>query len=193
MRQKLIDDSPANLARIQQLAYDLELLGDAARSHGNFAVAKDAYERAIALVEPRIRDDPTNKRYRIDLADFTWRRGVTLGLLGDPAGAATDVRRALKLLDGLTLEHGLDWYNAACCHAVLAGLAVQSRSSVSAAEAARAADRAMELLTRSVEIGIRNTNEFRIESGLNSLRHRPDFQLLMTDLEFPDNAFARGD
>jgi serine/threonine-protein kinase len=184
MRRKLIDDSPADLSRNELLAYDLELLGDAARSHGNTAVAKEAYERAIALVEPRIRADPANKRYRIASADFTWRRGITLGLLGDPAGAGTDVRRALKLLDGLTLEHGLDWYNASCCHAALAGLAVVAGSGVAAAEAAPAADKAMELLTHSVEMGIRNTNEFRIESALDSLRQRPDFRLLMMDAAF---------
>jgi tetratricopeptide (TPR) repeat protein len=190
MRQELIDDSPADLSRSELLAYDLELLGDAARSHGNIAVAKEAYERAIALMEPRIRDDPTNKRYRIALADFTWRRGITLGLLGDPVGAATNVRRALKISDGLTLEHGLDWYNASCCHAALAGLAGVAGSGVSADEAARAAHKAMELLTQSVKLGIRNTNEFRIESALDSLRQRPDFRLLMMDAAFPLEPFA---
>jgi tetratricopeptide (TPR) repeat protein len=190
MRQELIDDSPADLSRSELLAYDLELLGDAARSHGNIAVAKEAYERAIALVKPRTRDDPTNKRYRIALADFTWRRGMTLRLLGDLAGAAIDVRRGLDLLDGLTPEHGLDWYNAACCHAALAGLAGVAGSGVSEAETARAADKAMELLTQSVELGIRNTNEFRIESALDSLRHRPDFRLLMMDAAFPAEPFA---
>jgi serine/threonine-protein kinase len=190
MRQNLIDDSPADLSRIELLASDLEQLGDAARSHGNIAVAKEAYERAIALVESRIRDDPTNQRYRIALADFTCRRGITLGLLGDSAGAATDVRRALKICDGLTLELGLDWYNASCCHAALAGLAGVAGSGVYAAEAARAADKAMELLTQSVELGIRNTNEFRIESALDSLRQRPDFRLLMMDAAFPLEPFA---
>jgi serine/threonine protein kinase/tetratricopeptide (TPR) repeat protein len=192
MRQKLIDDSPDDLSRKELLAYDLELLGDAARSHGNIAVAKEAYEQAIALVEPLTRDAPTNKRYRIALADFTWRRGITLGLLGDPAGAATNVRRALKMSDGMTLEHGLDWYNASCCHAALAGLAGAAGSGVSAAEAARAADKAMELLTQSVKMGIRNANEFRIESALDSLRHRADFRLLMMDVAVPDDPFAHG-
>jgi serine/threonine-protein kinase len=190
MRQELIDNSPADLSRIELLAYDLELLGDAARSHGNIALAKESYERAIALMEPRIRDDPTNKRYRIALADFTWRRGITLGLRGDPSGAATNIRRALKICDGLTPEHGLDWYNVSCCHAALAGLAGVARSGVSAAEAARAADKAMELLTQSVKLGIRNTNEFRIESALDSLRERRDFRLLMIDAAFPLEPFA---
>jgi serine/threonine-protein kinase len=190
MRQKLIDESPADLSRTELLAYDLELLGDAARSHGNIAFAREAYDRAIALVEPRMRDNPTNKRYRIALTDFTWRRGITLGLLGDPAGAVTDVRRALKICDGLTPEHGLDWYNVSCCHAALSGLAGVAGSGVSPAEAARAADKAMELLTHTVELGIRNTNEFRIESALDSLRHRGDFRLLMMDAAFPVEPFA---
>jgi hypothetical protein len=50
----------------------------------------------------------------------------------------------------------------------------------------------MELLTRSVEIGVRNTDGFRIETALDSLRHRPDFGLLMMDAAFPLEPFAPG-
>jgi hypothetical protein len=64
-------------------------------------------------------------------------------------------------------------------------------SGVSAAEAAPAAEKAMQLLTQSVELGIRNTNEFRIESALDSLRQRPDFQLLMMDAAFPLEPIAQ--
>ena len=43
----------------------------------------------------------------------------------------------------------------------------------------------MELLERSVKLGIRNANEFRIESALDPLRSRDDFRLLMMDVAFP--------
>jgi hypothetical protein len=69
-------------------------------------------------------------------------------------------------------------------------MAGQAGSGVTATEAARAADKAMELLARSVAVGIRNTNEFRIESALDPLRSRDDFQLLMMDAAFPVEPFA---
>jgi hypothetical protein len=33
----------------------------------------------------------------------------------------------------------------------------------------------------------------RSDANLDPLRSRPDFHLLMMDLEFPDDPFARGD
>jgi hypothetical protein len=62
-------------------------------------------------------------------------------------------------------------------------LADEAGSGVSKTESARAADKAMELLTRAVAVGIRNVNEFRIESALDPLRARPDFKKLMAELE----------
>jgi hypothetical protein len=39
-------------------------------------------------------------------------------------------------------------------------------------------------------MGFRNTNSFRIETALNSLRNRPDFQFQLMDLAFPAVRFA---
>ena len=78
-------------------------------------------------------------------------RGATCG---DPAGAAADVRRALGLYDGLPSRSGADWYETACCHAMLAGLAGRNGTGASADERSSEADTAMALLAQGGRDGI---------------------------------------
>ena len=49
---------------------------------------------------------------------------------------------------------------------------------------------AIEWLRQAVAAGYRNANELRIESALDVLRSREDFQLLMSDVVFPSEPFA---
>jgi hypothetical protein len=49
----------------------------------------------------------------------------------------------------------------------------------------------MALLTKAVTMGYRNRYAYRTESALDALRNRPDFQLLMMDLAFPAEPFAK--
>jgi hypothetical protein len=79
----------------------------------------------------------------------------------------------------------------ACCHAGLAGVAGRPGSGVSAAEGAVEAEKAMAKLREAVTLGYRNPDAYRTESGLDSLRNRPDFRVLMMDLTFPSRPFAQ--
>jgi hypothetical protein len=49
----------------------------------------------------------------------------------------------------------------------------------------------MALLRRVADAGLRNHATYRTETTLDSLRHRADFQLLMMDVAFPVEPFAR--
>ncbi len=142
--------------------------------------ADSDYERAIALEEPQAQQNPTNTGHRYVLVSSIRRRGLTGGDLGDPAGASADVRRALGLCEGPL--SGWDLFETACCHAALAGLAGQAGSGVSAAEGEAAAAKAMDYLCRAVAVGYRNANQLRIESALDPLRDRADFNKLMAEL-----------
>jgi serine/threonine-protein kinase len=51
----------------------------------------------------------------------------------------------------------------------------------------------MQWLHRAIARGYRNVALMRKDPVLDPLRSRSDFQLLMMDLEFPDDPFARGD
>jgi eukaryotic-like serine/threonine-protein kinase len=109
IQQKQVEENPTDKVRRDVLAFQWEAVGDACRAAGQPGDAKIAYERAIALLERRVQEEPTNSRHQFALSDATWRRGLALRKLGDTAGAVADVRRALKLCDGLTPTHGLDW------------------------------------------------------------------------------------
>ena len=92
------------------------------------AEALDAYERAIAVREPLVQEHPKTTNYRSGLAsDLPATRGQARRDMGDPAGAAADARRALALYDGLPSRSGEEWFEPACCHAALAGLAGRDR------------------------------------------------------------------
>jgi hypothetical protein len=118
------------------------------------------------------------------------RRGLILRDLGDPAGAAADARRALALCDGPAPRSVEEVFETACCHAMLAGLAGQGGSGVSAAEREEEAGRSMQSLRRAVALGYHNGNELRIESAFDPLRGRDDFPLLLMDLSMPADPFA---
>jgi serine/threonine-protein kinase len=192
-QQKLCDDHPDDVLIRRHLAYVLNTLGDVVRSRGRVAEAGELYEREIGLREPLIRKNPTDRVQRYWMAVAIRRRGLAKGGLGNPSGAAADLRRALGLCNGLPPRSDDELFETACCHAALVALTGRAGSGVSAAEGRAAADRAMEWLRRAVATGYRNADVFRIEEALDPLRGRDDFRLLMMDLAMPAEPFAPGD
>lgn len=83
-------------------------------------------------------------------------------------------------------------YDLARSHALLASLAVETGSGVSPPEGRADADRAITELNRVVTDGYRNPT-MDTEADFDSLRSWPDFRIVMLDLTFPDNPFARPD
>jgi hypothetical protein len=169
-------------------------LGDVARGLGRAAEARDAYDRAIATGQRLVKEGPMNPTYRLSLANALRRRALALrDRIGDLARAAADARRALGLCDGLPSPSSQDWFEAACCRAVLTGLAGRAGSGVSAGEATSEADAAMGLVRKAVAMGYRNIDAYRTEDALDPLRGREEFKLLMMDLAFPAEPLARAE
>jgi len=188
--QKLADDNPAVLALSSGLVSALDNLGDVLRPLGRDAEARDAYDRAIATSERLVAENPTRTEFRSKQAHSLRRRGLALGDLGDHAGAAADGRRALRFYDTLPWRNAEEWFETACAHAALAGLAEKYGSGVSATEAASEADAAMAALHEAVRMGYRNAHAFRTEAPLAPFRGRPDFRLILMDLAMPADPFA---
>ena len=182
--------SPSTTAHPAPMAFGS--LGDVVHSSGRTAEAKSFYDRAIALLEQRFKEEPLLAwaGYPIVYSmtvDSTMRRGLTLRELGDHAEAAADTRQALRMCDGLPPLSGSDLFETACCHAALAGLAGRAGSGVSLQPSGEEeATKAMEWLGKEVANGYRNTNKLRIESALDPLRDRADFKKLMAELEKND-------
>jgi serine/threonine-protein kinase len=161
------------------------------RRLGRPAEARDYDERAVAAHEALVTEDPKKPDYRERLAENYLSRGLNRRALGDFAGSAADLRRALKLSDVYPQWANWHSFRSAWYHAALAGLAGQADSGVSAAEGASEAETAMTLLRKAVAGNFRSA-AFRTLDVLDPLRGRDDFRLLMMDIAFPAEPFAPG-
>ncbi len=77
------------------------------------------------------------------------------------------------------------------CHASLSSLAGVVGTGVAGEEKDAHRDRAMALLRQAADMGYRNPGVFHTETALDPLRGRDDFRLMVLDLEFPREPFAR--
>ncbi|MGP0069030.1 MAG: protein kinase domain-containing protein [Isosphaeraceae bacterium] len=122
-----------------------------------------------------------------------------LGDLSAPALPGDQVRETLRLgLKQKSIYTGyyMLYYDAACIHCALAKRALEDRGRPPA-ERRRLAEqdigRALDLLDKARAIGefqkMIRLDEVRMETLLDPLRANPRFQLLMMDLEFPDDPF----
>jgi hypothetical protein len=138
-----------------------------------------------------VRDYPIVTDYRSGLAFCLSELGRAWRHDRRPADAVDSLRRANAL-----------WYHLpivpqdACIylvrnHALLAALATEPGSGLSAADARDEAERAMAALRQGVGAGYRDLAILRTDPDLNPLRSRPDFQALMLDLDFPGDPLAR--
>jgi serine/threonine-protein kinase len=165
--------------------------GQALDAIGEPVKALASIEKARLLRDGLVAAQPTVTVYRSNL-------GVTLGYLGAVqrgmgrfGESATSYRRAIAVLDTLRTLTPEDDYNLACYHSSLAGLADKPGTAVTAAEARDEADRAMDNLRRAAATGFRMSPLITGDRDLDPLRPRPDFRVLMMDLAFPEQPFAR--
>ncbi len=188
--QKLADDNPKVPGYRAGVAGAHNNLGDVVRSLRRAAEARDGYDRAISLEERLVQENPTTTEYRSALAWSLRHRGLARRDLGEPAGARADARRALGLLEAMSSRSGEQWFETACCHAALCGLAGRDGAGVSAADGEDEAAKAIGALTRAAGMGYCDANAFQTETVLDPLRSRDDFRLLMMDVAFPAEPFA---
>ena len=193
VRQGMLAADPTNRSNRAALATCETKEAAAQLALGRPTEARACCERALALREDLVKADPGNEDYPQGLAETLLRSGAAKAAAGDVAGAAADWRRAAELYAAHPPVKGEPTIFRACCHGALAGLAGVSGSGVAAAEAAEQAGTAMAILRLADAGGFRDPDLLRVEPGLDPLRARADFRLLMMDLDFPAEPFARGD
>jgi serine/threonine-protein kinase len=166
-------------------------IGQVLDTIGEPVAALSAAEQARLLREALVKANPSVTVYRSNLA-------VTLGYIGAIrrksgrfAESAASFREAIVALDGLSSRTPEDDYNLACYHASLAGLADRPGSGITTADGRHEADRAMDDLHRAARGGFRMLSLMSTDHDLDPIRPRSDFQMLMMDLSFPDEPFAR--
>jgi tetratricopeptide (TPR) repeat protein len=188
--EALAQANPAVAEIRNDLARCYSQMGHVLRSIGKPVEALASSEKARLLRESLIRANPSLTEYRSDLA-------VTLGVIGNlkrAAGryseAAASFREAIVLLEGLPSRTPEDHYNLACYHSSLAGLAGQPGSGLTAVAGGAESAQAMTDLRRAAAAGFRILSLMALDHDLDLLRSRPDFQLLMMDLSFPNDPLA---
>jgi hypothetical protein len=102
---------------------------------------------------------------------------------GRTAEAAASFRSAGALVEQLPTLSVRNHYNLACYHALLAGVATEAGSGMTADEGLAAAERAMAALRQAIAAGYSTVAQLRTDVSLDTLRPREDFQQLVKELE----------
>jgi eukaryotic-like serine/threonine-protein kinase len=109
---------------------------------------------------------------------------------GQSSDAAASFRKSIALLEGLPSRTPEDYYNLACYHLSLAGLADQAGSGITASDKEAEYDQAMTDLRRAATAGFRILSLLAFDHDLDPLRSHAEFRILLMDLSFPDDPFV---
>ena len=193
IRSVLVDQYPTRLEYQERLASCRTNMTEVLIRSGRLAEARVTCDRALATLDALMRDHFEIPYYRGVLAETFLRDGQVRVGQGDLAGAAAAWRRSLSIYDGMSSLTGEQLFFRVCCHACLSSLAGRPGSGLPAETGTVEADLALKWLRQDVATGYRSLDAFRNESGLDPLRSRPDFELLMMDVAFPTWPLAPGD
>ncbi len=191
--QKLADANPAVTRFEGDLAQSHQVIGVVQDQTGHSAEALASYERARAILQKLVDGNPTLTLFQSRLAMSHSFVGQARQRAGRPAEASAEFRRAVAIMERLTdLEpDGYNLYNLACFRSLLSGLATRPGSGLTTAEARSLGEQAVETLRRAVAAGLQDVAYMRRDTDLDPLRSRPEFQLLLMDLAFPEEPFAQ--
>jgi len=194
IRLKLVEEDPTSSESRDRLANCETNMAAALTAMGRLTEAREYCDRAIMIREVLVKDHPENDGYHANLAESLLRSGAVGRAAGDAAGATADWRHAAALYASHSPPPGAEpTIFRACCHGSLAGLAGVEGSGVSSAEGTTQTEEAMAILSRAIAAGYRDVDLLRVEPGLEPLRSRDDFRLLMMDLMMPLQPFAPSD
>jgi eukaryotic-like serine/threonine-protein kinase len=156
--------------------------------HGRFDEALKALDSSSRLLRRMTEAHPDSAVYRGEAWDDAIARAELDLARGQADEAADALEQVAKQPGG-----GIDsCYNAACMFAKAAVLASKTPPGPGSHPRSRSYQgRAVDLLRRAVAMGFRELTQLAKDPDLDVLRDRPDFQLLIMDLAFPAQPFAR--
>jgi tetratricopeptide (TPR) repeat protein len=167
-------------------------LGEVEAASGRTGTARGWFDKVLLIAQKAIDEDSNDFSARSRWADALRRIGTILQASGQPAAAVTHYRRSLSVLEDLKSPTPTDVYDMACCHALIAGMAREPSSGLTPADYRPEAERAVAGVREAFSRGYNNLDWVRRnDPDLKPIRQRPDFQMLIMDLEFPVEPFAR--
>jgi serine/threonine protein kinase/tetratricopeptide (TPR) repeat protein len=183
IHSKLAHDNPELIGFRFELGYFLNNVGGMQTATGRPREAVATLQQARDLFQELAKTNSTSTAYQNGLAMSLTNLGSAQRRAGKPAEAVVSLRQARALWAGqpsLTLAARFD---LACNQALVAQLATDPGSGLSASEGREAADRAIEALRQAIAAGYRKRGQIRTERSLDALRGREDFKKLMAELE----------
>jgi serine/threonine protein kinase/tetratricopeptide (TPR) repeat protein len=188
--QKLAQDNPAATDFRSGLADSHHKLGDLLNNTGRPSDAEAESNQAVALFQKLADDNPAVTDFRAGLAFALTGLGRALHREGRGASAVEPLRRAITLREAIPDLSVAARYDLARDYSLLASIAADPRAGLPADSAPVNANRAIAALRRAVATGDRTAHNLSTDPDLAPLRDRPDFRLLLLDVEFPDEPFA---
>jgi hypothetical protein len=155
------------------------------RAENRVVAALAGYRNARAIFETVLAQTPTEWN-QCNMAMTIRRLGLAELALGHPAEAAEATKCARNLIEPRvrTLCTGDSyWFDLACCHATLAGLAGVAGSGVPLADGPRESELATLTLREGLECFRPPVAKLIGERGLDPVRQRPDFQQFYREME----------
>jgi serine/threonine protein kinase len=164
-------------------ARNLEKTGLLLSGSGKTEDALAACQKALAIRQRLSDAQPAVIWMREDLADSLSALGTVQRRAGQPSEAVASFRRAIALVERLPTLSVRNHYNLGRYQALLAGLATESGSGLTAEEGVAAAERSMAALRQAVAAGYGNVAQLRTDASLDTLRPREEFRKLLRELE----------
>jgi serine/threonine-protein kinase len=190
IHERLAAESPANTDYRYMIATHRTAIGWILGEMGRRVEALRPLAQARDELGRLVADHPDNLFFRRQLAQCVGFLGTDEQELGRRDEAFEALERARALFEGLPGEP-LDLYNLACIDARLVVLAQSDPAGKAVAARGDAyADRAIAALRRAVDAGYHRVDSLRKDPDLAPLRSRDDFQRILLDAAFPDDAFA---
>ena len=180
--QKLAEANPTIPEYRSDLARGYYRTGSVLARQGRLEDAISSHDKGQALLQQLVDAHPENARYTQFMGYSHTFRGAAHLRAGHHAEAATDLRRALDLHARNKTPDIEDRFERSRVLALLATLAADGKSGVTAAEGATFADQAVAALRDAVQAGWGQYDELK-EPDFDALRGRDDFKKLLAELD----------
>jgi tetratricopeptide (TPR) repeat protein len=191
IQQRLADANPNVTLFQSDLARHHNNIGMLFSNVGKPAEALAAVEKGRAIRQVLADANPRVTRFQRDLAISLLMTGQLRQNDGQAAQAVDAYHKALAILERLPELAPYDQFNVAMIHGGLAALSPSPGSGLSAARGRAEADLAVIWLRQAAAGGLRPPAKMLTGPEFEPLLSRPDFRLLLMDLAFPDEPFAR--
>ncbi len=191
IRQKMAEANPKAPWVQSDLANCHSNIGYLERDQGRPAQSIKSFERALAIYQALAGANPAIAEFRSNLALCHINIGQLKRQTGRPAEALRSFREALALKESVPQPGAAGLYDLACLLSQMSAIADAADSRAPSDGKRAMADRAMRALRAAVAAGFRDRKHIEKDSDLDPVRARADFQLLMLDLSFPADPFAR--